>query len=100
MDGPLTIFTPSEKLPFLGMRAASTHTYPKDICGRDNSGIIFSMIAGADDRTCIHPDSRHVFHPVFGTPDTDNAVIENALRRLEFFVKVLAPNAVAESTIL
>ena len=27
MDGPLTIFTPSEKLPFLGMRAASTHTY-------------------------------------------------------------------------
>ena len=26
MDGPLTIFTPSEKLPFLGMRAASTHT--------------------------------------------------------------------------
>ena len=100
MDGPLTIFTPSEKLPFLGMRAASTHTYPKDICGRDSSGIIFSMIAGADDRTCIHLDSRHVFHPVFGTPDTDQAVIENALRRLEFFVKVLAPNAVAESTIL
>ena len=58
------------------------------------------MIAGADDRTCIHPDSRHVFHPVFGTPDTDQAVIENALRRLESFVKVLAPNAVAESTIL
>ena len=34
-------------------------------------------------------------------PDTDQAVIENALRyRLEFFVKVLAPDAVAESTIL
>ncbi|RHQ83337.1 hypothetical protein DWX95_04715 [Butyricicoccus sp. AF22-28AC] len=29
IDGPLTIFTPSEKLPFLGMRAASTHTYPR-----------------------------------------------------------------------
>ena len=100
MDGPLTIFTPSEKLPFLGMRAASTHTYPKDICGRDNSGIIFSMIAGADDRTCIHPDSRHVFHPVFGTPDTDKTVIENALRRIEFFVKVLAPDAEIESRII
>ena len=96
----LTIFTPSEKLPFLGMRAASTHTYPKDICGRDNSGIIFSMIAGADDRTCIHPDSRHVFHPVFGTPDTDKTVIENALRRIEFFVKVLAPDAEIESRII
>ena len=75
-------------------------TYPKDICGRDSSGIIFSMIAGADDRTCIHPDSRHVFHPVFGTPDTDQAVIENALRRLEFFVKVLAPDAEIESRII
>lgn len=100
MDGPLIIFTPSEKLPFLGMRAASTHTYPKDICGRDGTDIIFSMIAGADDRTCIHPDSRHVFHPVFGTPDTDKAVIENALRRLEFFVKVLAPDAEIESRII
>ncbi len=54
----------------------------------------------AAEETAKDPDSRHVFHPVFGTPDTDQAVIENALRRLEFFVKVLAPNAVAESTIL
>ncbi len=100
MDGPLTIFTPSEKLPFSGMRSASTHTYPHDICGRDNSGIIFSMIAGADDRTCIHPDSRHVFYPVFGTPDTDKETIQDALQRLEFFVKVLAPNAEIESTIV
>ena len=46
------------------------------------------------------PDSRHVFHPVFGTPDTDKAVIENALRRLEFFVKVLAPDAEIESRII
>ncbi len=100
MDGPLTIFTPSEKLPFSGMRSASTHTYPHDICGRDNSGIIFSMIAGADDRTCIHPDSRHVFYPVFGTPDTSAESIADAVKRLEFFVKILAPNAEMESRIL
>ncbi len=100
MDGPLTLFTPSEKLPFPGMRSEEAHTYPNDICGRDNSGIIFSMIAGADNRTCIHPDSRHVFYPVFGTPDVDRETIENALQRLEFFVKILAPNAVVESAIL
>ena len=100
MDGPLTLFTPSEKLPFPGMRGEEAHTYPNDICGRDNSGIIFSMIAGAHDRTCIHPDTRHMFHPLFATPNTDKETIQDALQRLEFFVKVLAPNAEVESTIV
>ena len=54
IDGPLTIFTPDAKLPFDGMRGDSTHTYPNDICGRDETGIIFSMIAGADSRTCTY----------------------------------------------
>lgn len=67
IDGPLTIFTPDAKLPFDGMRGDSTHTYPNDICGRDETGIIFSMIAGADSRTwcpsgqpsCVLPGLRH-----------------------------------------
>ena len=46
LDGALTIFTPDAKLPFDGMRGDSTHTYPNDICGRDETGIIFSMILG------------------------------------------------------
>ena len=46
LDGALTIFTPDAKLPFDGMRGDSTHTYPNDICGRDDTGIIFSMILG------------------------------------------------------
>ncbi len=100
IDGPLTIFTPSEKLPFPGMRGTEAHTYPHDICGRDSKGIIFSMIAGADDRTCIHPDSRHLFHPIFGTPDTSAESIADAVKRLEFFVHILAPDAKTESAIL
>ena len=53
IDGPLTIFTPDAKLPFDGMRGDSTHTYPNDICGRDDTGIIFSMIA-----SCVLPGVR------------------------------------------
>ena len=98
--GPVELYQAEAKKPFEGLRGDEVHTYPGDVTGRDAGGIIFSMIAGADDRTCIHPDSRHVFHPVFGTPDTDQAVIENALRRLEFFVKVLAPDAEIESRII
>lgn len=98
--GPVELYQAEAREPFAGLRGDEVHTYPGDVTGRDAGGIIFSMIAGADDRTCIHPDSRHVFHPVFGTPDTDKAVIENALRRLEFFVKVLAPDAEIESRII
>lgn len=100
IDGPLTIFTPDAKLPFDGMRGDSTHTYPNDICGRDETGIIFSMIAGADSRTCVHPDSRHVFYPVFGTPDTAPAVIEDALETLAGFVRTICPGAKIESAML
>ena len=100
IDGPLTIFTPDAKLPFDGMRGDSTHTYPNDICGRDDTGIIFSMIAGADSRTCVHPDSRHVFYPVFGTPDIAPALIEDALETLSGFVRTICPGAKTESAML
>ena len=97
MDGGMTVFSPDAKLPFDGMRADSTHTYAGDVCGRDGSGIIFSMIAGADNRTCVHPDSRHVFYPVFGTPDTPPALLSDALDRLCGYVRTLAPEAAIET---
>lgn len=58
------------------------------------------MIAGADSRTCVHPDSRHVFYPVFGTPDTSPAVIEDALETLACFVRTICPGAKIESAML
>lgn len=100
MDGSLTLFTPDAKLPFIGLRGEEVHTYPNDICGRDNGGIILSMIAGADERTCARPDSRHVFYPVFGTPDTTDEWIHSNLERLESYVKVLAPEAVIEKIVV
>lgn len=100
MDGGLTVFSPDAKLPFAGMRADSTHTYPGDVCGRDDSGIIFSMIAGADNRTCVHPDSRHVFYPVFGTPDTPSALLSSALEQLCGYVRTLTPDAEIQTLLL
>lgn len=100
MDGPLTLFTPGAKFPFVGLRGDKVHTYPNDICGCDNSGIILSMIAGADERTCARPDSRHVFYPVFGTTDTTDEWIHTNLERLESYIKVIAPEAVIEKTVV
>ncbi len=93
MEGGLVLFAGTEKAPFPGMRGEEVHTYPGDVCGRDGRGIILSLIAGADARTCARPESRHVFYPVFGTPGQDPAELARALERLARYAAVLAPAA-------
>lgn len=100
VDGPVTLFTPDAKIPFPGMRGEESHTYPNDICARDNSGIILSMIAGADARTYGRPESNHVFYPIFGTPDTTPEMLESALDRLTSYIRVLASDAQIETAVL
>ena len=51
------------------------------------------MIAGADDRTCAHPESRHVFYPVFGVPSFPAEVMEEAQRTAAAYARILAPEA-------
>lgn len=63
VQGGVQLFAGTEKAPLPGMRGEEVHTYPGDFCGRDDGGIIFSMIAGADDRTCVRESSTHVFYP-------------------------------------
>ena len=91
--GAVRLFAGTEKAPFPGMRGEEVHTYPGDFCARDDDGIIFSMIAGADARTCAKPGSRHVFYPVFGVAGQPAGEIAAVLDRLEGCVRVLAPEA-------
>ena len=91
--GAVRLFAGTEKAPFPGMRGEEVHTYPGDFCARDDEGIIFSMIAGADARTCAKPGSRHVFYPVFGVTGQPAGEIAAVLDRLEEYVRTLAPEA-------
>ena len=91
--GAVRLFAGTEKAPFAGMRGEEVHTYPGDFCARDDEGIIFSMIAGADARTCAKPGSRHVFYPVFGVTGQPAGEIAAVLDRLEEYVRTLAPEA-------
>ena len=93
VHGTVRLIAGTEKAPFAGMRGEEVHTYPGDFCARDNDGIIFSMIAGADARTCAKPGSRHVFYPVFGVAGQPAGEIAAVLDRLEEYVRVLAPEA-------
>lgn len=98
--GALRLFSGTEKAPFTGLRGEEVHTYPNDVCGRDDGGIIFSMISGADDRTCAKMESRHVFYPVFGTPDMPAEEIARQQALVERYALTLAPDARIETQIL
>ena len=100
VQGAVELFCPEEKLPFTGMRGEEVHTYPSDPSARDNGGIIFSMIAGADERTCLRPESRHIFYPFFATPDTTREQLLSAMELLVSYVRVLAPSAQIESCLV
>ena len=91
-DGDVQLYIASSREDFEGLREI-LHTYPNDFCAKDNSGIIFSLIAGTDKRTSATPDSRNVIFPLFGTPDLDTAVLEAAMEKLTEYVRTLAPAA-------
>ena len=100
ISGTVHLYSATDKEDFPGLRGQLFHTYPGDFCGRDENGIIFSLVAGADDRTCARTDSSHVIYPLFGTPNLPVSVLENAMDVLVRYVKVLAPEARIESCIL
>lgn len=96
VEGDLQIYSPAQKEDFVDLRGEIRHTYASELAGKDDKGIILSMIAGADDRTCGTEDSKYVFYPLFGTPDQDSAELKAAAELLESYVKVLAPTAEVE----
>lgn len=96
MHGDVIIYCPAEKEPFSGMHDQGTHVYPRDVTLKDDGGPIASMIAGADDRTCLREGSLHVVYLIFGTPSHDAGMYENTRDQLQKYVRTLAPGAVME----
>ena len=92
INGDAQLYLADSKEDFEGMRE-TLHTYPNDLCARDDEGIIFSLIAGTDKRTCAKADSRNLLYPIFCTPDMPAEEIEDAMATLCRYIKVLCPDA-------
>ena len=90
--GDVELYLADTREDFEGMRE-TLHTYPNDFCGRDSSGIIFSMIAGTDKRTCATNESRNVLYPVFCTADMPAEYIEKVMSTIVRYAKTLCPDA-------
>ena len=93
IEGDLVIYTETENREFPSIHGGTAHSYPGDITCRDDLSIVVSMIAGADARTCLSDDSRHVLYFAFGTPGMKEEALQGYLAKVEEYVKVLAPAA-------
>lgn len=91
--GDMIIYTETEKTPFPGIRGDEVHSYPGDLTCRDDESVIVSMIAGADERTCLRDSSRHVLYFAFGTPGMETDTLKSYLDQVLTYVRVLAPAA-------
>ena len=93
VQGDIVFYTETEKVAFPSIHGSEGHSYPGDTTGRDDGGVIISMIAGADSRTCLQEDSTHVVYLAFGTPGMTEEALGEYLDQLEEYVRVLAPAA-------
>ncbi len=100
VHGTVELFCPTEKIPFTGMRGDEVHCYPGDVTGRDDDDIILSMIAGADHRTCLRPETLHVAFFFFAPPGVTKDEIAEVQERLMGYARVLAPDIEMRPVIL
>ena len=93
IEGNLIIYKATEKEPFPSIHGGEAHSYPGDITCRDDKSVVVSMIAGADSRTCLSDDSKHVLYFAFGTPGMDSDILQGYLEQVKKYILVLAPTA-------
>ena len=93
IEGDLIVYKETEKTDFPSIHGGLAHSYPGDVTCRDDHSVVVSMIAGADERTCLKEDSRHVLYFAFGTPGMSPETLRGYLDRVGEYVKVLAPGA-------
>ena len=100
IQGPVTLYRAEEEKPFTGMGLRESHTYKGDLSARDDSGIIFSMIAGPDERTCLQENTLHPVYLVFAPEGYPTDRVEACLDQIAVYIRVLAPSARMERAIL
>jgi len=99
VTGDVVFYKETQKTPFTGMINPDCHSYPGDATGRDNGGIIISMIAGAEDRTCIHEDTKHVIYIMLGYHEMTASELDEPAACIQKYAKTLAPAAEIKYTI-
>ncbi|MFR1724452.1 hypothetical protein [Emergencia timonensis] len=93
IEGALVLFEAAEEISFVGMGGRDKHSYKGDLTGRDDGGVILTMISGPDEKTCLTEETRHPVYMVFAPEGLAAAQVEDCLNQMEFYIKTLAPRA-------
>lgn len=100
IQGALVLFRGSEEIPFIGMGGREKHSYRGDLTGKDDGGVILTMISGPDERTCLTEETLHPVYLVFAPEGLSAAKVKGCLDQMERYVKTLAPGAGIESKLI
>lgn len=93
IEGDMVFYKEDVKREFPAMVRDGAHTYPGDVTGRDDKGIIISMISGVDSRTCLNENSRNVVYLIFGTSEMTKEEIDAVAEITKTSVLTLAETA-------
>ncbi len=100
IEGALVLFEAREETPFEGMGGREKHSYIGDLTGKDDGGVILTMISGPDTRTCLTDETLHAVYMVFAPEGLPVSRVECCLDQMEGYIKTLAPAAAIERMIL
>ena len=90
---PLTILPAAGGETYEGSGGRAVTVKPADICLKDQSGFILSILYGQDEQTRITNATEDVLYLIDGVPGLTTAQVENGLDTLLGYVRTFAPEA-------
>lgn len=93
IEGALVLFEAAEEISYVGMGGRDKHSYKGDLTGKDDGGVILTMIAGPDEKTCLTAETLHPIYMVFAPEGLPAAKVDACLNQMETYIITLAPGA-------
>jgi DNA/RNA-binding domain of Phe-tRNA-synthetase-like protein len=81
---------------YIGIGDREIAAAPGDMCVRDATGIVSSIVYGPDDRTRLRPSTNRAVFTTYAPPGVAGATVRRHLESIAATVRLFAPNAVTE----
>ena len=93
LDGPLTLDVAGAGERYVGMGGREIEAAAGDMCIRDATGIVSSVIYGPDDRTRLNEETRNCAFTTYAPAGIEPAAVRRHLEGIAADVRVVAPAA-------
>jgi DNA/RNA-binding domain of Phe-tRNA-synthetase-like protein len=97
LEGELTLDVVEAGDRYVGIGGRDVEAAPPDMCIRDASGIISSVVYGPDDRTRLVESTTTAVFTAYAPAGVGSSAVTRHLETLAACIRVVAPHAVSES---